>query len=77
MKRIEYLDAIKGIAIILMVIGHAIAWNYGDFKDIVEYNAAQPVNVKVGGGNLAINLFFPHGSFLYGVRIPLIQRIGC
>ena len=49
MKRIEYLDAIKGIAIILMVMGHVIAWNYGDFKNIVEYNSAQPVNVKVGG----------------------------
>lgn len=75
MKRIEYIDAIKGIAIILMVFGHVIAWNYGDFKDIVEYNVDQSVQLKVGGGNLAINLLFSHGSFLYGFRVPLIQGI--
>ena len=25
-QRIEYIDAIKGLAIFLMVMGHAIAW---------------------------------------------------
>ena len=41
------LNSTIGLAIILMVMGHAIAWNYGDFKDIVEYNAAQSLNVNV------------------------------
>lgn len=49
MKRIEYLDAMKGFAIILMIMGHAIAWNYGDFKEIVVLTEVQPTNVKWGG----------------------------
>ena len=31
-QRIEYIDAIKGLAIFLMVMGHAIAWNYDDYN---------------------------------------------
>lgn len=27
-KRIEYLDTIKGFAILLMIMGHSIAWNF-------------------------------------------------
>lgn len=49
MKRIEYLDAIKGFAIILMVMGHVIAWNYADYREICIYNFNQPINVKTGG----------------------------
>lgn len=49
MKRIEYLDAMKGFAIILMIMGHVIAWNYGDFKEIVVLTEVQPTNVKWGG----------------------------
>lgn len=36
MGRIEYLDAIKGFAIILVVIGHVIAWNVNDLEIIVH-----------------------------------------
>lgn len=49
-KRIEYLDAIKGFAIILMVIGHVIAWNYTDYREVCIYDPKQPINVKMGGG---------------------------
>ncbi len=28
---IEYLDTLKGMAILLMLIGHCLAWNYDDF----------------------------------------------
>lgn len=48
-KRIEYLDAIKGFAIILMVMGHVIAWNYSDYNEVCVYNPSQPINVKMGG----------------------------
>lgn len=48
-KRIEYLDAIKGFAIFLMVMGHVIAWNYADYSRICIYDPNQPINVKMGG----------------------------
>ena len=32
MERIGYLDAIKGFAIILVVIGHVLAWNFHDLN---------------------------------------------
>ena len=36
MGRIEYLDAIKGFAIILVVFGHVLAWNYTDLNTIIH-----------------------------------------
>ena len=64
-KRIEYLDAIKGFAIFLMVMGHVIAWNYADYSRICIYDPNQPINVKMGGGGLATNLFFPYAFILH------------
>lgn len=49
MKRIEYIDAIKGFAIILMVMGHVIAWNYTDYTAVCIFNAEAPLNIKMGG----------------------------
>lgn len=48
-KRIEYLDAVKGFAIFLMVMGHAIAWNYAQSDEICIYNFNQPIHIKMGG----------------------------
>lgn len=36
MGRIEYLDAIKGFAIILVVFGHVLAWNFTDLNTIMH-----------------------------------------
>lgn len=33
--RIDYLDTLKGIAILLVIIGHCLAWNYADFLTII------------------------------------------
>lgn len=33
-QRILYLDSLKGFAIILMVIGHAISWSFDDYKNL-------------------------------------------
>ena len=70
-KRIEYIDAIKGMAIILMVLGHVIASTYYDWHDICLYEPEQPINVKVGG-DLATYIFIPHAFILYGLRVSLI-----
>ena len=48
-QRIEYIDAIKGLAIFLMVMGHAIAWNYEDYNAICNFHPEQPINIKMGG----------------------------
>lgn len=50
MKRIEYIDALKGFAILLMVMGHAIAWNYFDYESVCIYSPHQLTNIKTGGG---------------------------
>jgi len=47
-ERLEYLDAIKGLAIFLMVMGHAIAWNYAD-PTLCIFDFTQPTNIKAGG----------------------------
>lgn len=47
-ERLEYLDAIKGLAIFLMVMGHAIAWNYAD-PTLCIFDFTQPTNIKASG----------------------------
>ena len=32
---ISWIDTLKGIAIILVVIGHAIAWNFTEFEELI------------------------------------------
>lgn len=49
-ERIEYIDAIKGFAIFLMVMGHVIAWNFEEYNQICIYDVNQSINVKIGGG---------------------------
>lgn len=46
-QRIEYIDAIKGLAIFLMVMGHAIAWNYDDYNAVCNFHPEQTINVKM------------------------------
>ena len=62
-QRIEYIDAIKGLAIFLMVMGHAIAWNYDDYNAVCNFHPEQTINVKMGGGE--IWKFFYSFSILY------------
>lgn len=69
-QRLEYVDAIKGVAIILMVIGHAIAWNYSDYRTICIFDYNQPINIKIGGAiwqiiySFHMSLFFIVSGFL-------------
>lgn len=46
--RIVYLDALKGYAILLMVMGHCLAWSFEDWN-LVIYNIDKPCNVKMAG----------------------------
>lgn len=70
-KRIEYIDAIKGFAILLMVMGHVIAWNYADYNNVCIYDPNQSINVKMGGViwqliySFHMPLFFMVSGFLF------------
>ncbi len=33
-KRIEYIDALKGFAILLMVMGHSLSWNFDNYSSL-------------------------------------------
>lgn len=69
-QRIEYIDAIKGLAIFLMVMGHAIAWNYDDYNAVCNFHPEQTINVKMGGAiwqliySFHMPLFFMVSGFL-------------
>lgn len=47
-RRIEYLDAVKGFAIFLVVIGHAILWNAPDWDYNISFNEANPTSLYRG-----------------------------
>ena len=80
-QSIEYLDAIRGFAIILVVIGHAIAWSYTDWHEICLYVSSQPSNYKIGGMvwqiiySFHMALFFVVSGFLSGNSIVTKQSI--
>ena len=42
-KRIEYLDAVKGFAIFLMVFAHAIGWYVTDDAKMVAMDYSQTI----------------------------------
>ena len=71
-QRIDYIDAIRGFAIILVVMGHAIAWSYTDWHEVCLFSPIQPVNYMVGGViwqviySFHIALFFMVSGFLSG-----------
>lgn len=59
--RIAYLDSLKGLAILLVVMGHTLAWNYSDWT-IVLFERDQASNVRMAGF-----LF----QFIYSFHMPL------
>ena len=47
MQRILYIDTIKGFAILLVVMGHALAWSFPEGLSI-RFNPQQPFSVTLG-----------------------------
>lgn len=84
-ERIVHLDAIKGLAIILVVVGHVIAWNYPDWEQVCLFKPIQPVNYMVGGVvwqiiySFHMALFFMVSGYLSGAltvnRDNIISRL--
>lgn len=48
-KRFVFLDALKGFAILLMVMAHIIAWNFSDWHIISTISHSTPTNVMNAG----------------------------
>ena len=71
-KRLEYIDAIRGFAIILVVMAHAIAWNYSDWNVVCIFNQSQSINYMAGGFvwqliySFHMALFFMVSGYLSG-----------
>ena len=72
-QRIEYIDAIKGLAIFLMVMGHAIAWNYDDYNAVCNFHPEQTKRIN---GVISYHLqrkksyvYFCHGFVQFGLCI--------
>ena len=48
-ERIVFLDTIKGFAILLVVMGHTIAWTYPNWENICLFNQQESIEVMIGG----------------------------
>jgi len=74
-QRIEYIDAIRGFAILLVVMAHTIAWNYVDWHDVCLFNQSQSVNYMTGGAvwqviySFHMALFFMVSGYLTGTSL--------
>jgi len=67
-RRLEYIDAIKGLAIFLMVMGHVLPWSFEDFyavRDNGPYSASFWWRVIYA---FHMPLFFCVSGFLYGKK---------
>lgn len=84
-QRINYIDAIRGLAIVLVVMGHAIAWNYPDWHDVCLFSQAQSEALMIGGFvwqliyTFHMALFFMVSGYLSGLtdinRSNFLSRI--
>lgn len=74
-QRIDYIDGIRGFAIILVVVGHAIAWNYPDWQEVCFFSQTQSKELMVGGVvwqliySFHMALFFMVSGYLSGTSI--------
>lgn len=67
-KRIKYLDSLRGFAILLVVVGHLIQYNYHDFLNSylfnVIYSFHMPLFFFISGSVRAL-----HGEYQQGFRV--------
>lgn len=65
-QRIEYLDAVKGFAIFLVVFAHAIGWNISDIESILDPDYHQSIDSAAKG------LVW---SIIYSFHMPLFFMV--
>lgn len=80
-QRINFIDGIRGFAIILVVVGHAIAWSYPDWHEVCLFSQSQAHELMVGGVvwqliySFHMALFFMVSGYLSGTSIIDKQNI--
>lgn len=57
-KRLAYIDSLKGFAMFLVVMGHVIAWQFADHEQVIHGGPKQPA-------------FWWH--FIYSFHMPLFM----
>jgi fucose 4-O-acetylase-like acetyltransferase len=81
-KRLEYIDTIRGFAIFLVVIGHAIACSYQDWQEVCFFSQTQPQEYMVGGVvwqiiySFHMALFFMVSGYLSGISNVSRENVG-
>ena len=74
-NRMIQIDALRGFAILLVVMGHAIAWSYEDWHKVCLFNPQQSMNTMAGGViwqiiySFHMALFFMISGFLSGTSV--------
>lgn len=74
-ERIVFLDSIRGFAILLVVMGHAVAWNYPDWHEVCLFSQTQSKELMIGGVvwqliySFHMALFFMVSGYLSGVSV--------
>ncbi len=71
--RLEYIDAIKGFTIILMVMGHVIAWMFVDWKVLIPSQSSPAILWNLIY-SFHMPLFMFVSGFLYGRKKILDYR---
>lgn len=65
--RLTYVDAVKGGAILLVVMGHVLAWMFDDFHEITR-NAPSPSYLFKFIYSFHMPLFMFASGFLFGIK---------
>ena len=80
--RIEFIDNIRGFAILLVVIGHAIACSYQDWREVCIFSQTQSREYMVSGAiwqviySFHMALFFMVSGYLSGISNITRNNIG-
>jgi len=72
-QRIIWADAVKGFTILLMVMGHVLAWNYADRSFLLQDVATLPTN-KIYGGIIWKLIYSFHMSLLFFISAYLSYK---
>ena len=74
-ERLLYLDSIKGFAIFLMVLGHAIAWSFTDYSSVLTIDSSH-TQQELNAGYVWQFIYSFHMALFFLVSGYLSYRVG-
>jgi len=78
MEHVEYIDALKGFGMFLVVMGHVIAWSFDSYG--AGFYVPEAYGYAGGIALVACNLQFPHAPAVLDFRLSaglIIQTFCC